>query len=111
ARLRPPAWGATLCSNFDRRSLRFVERDRKVYRTIAARSELPLLLEQSRSRSARARFLQDLRPGSDCHPLLKQLRTLSISRETDSAHDYQGVARRSPAGLRRRDECARLDSC
>ena len=84
---RRPAFRAGL----DRRSLRLVRRDRQVHRAIAAPAEFALFREQSRRRPARARLPSNLRPGSDRHPLLEQLRALSVSGEVDPAHDHQSA--------------------
>ena len=62
AGLRRAAMGCSV--SFKSQPTKFTVRlgaDGKIYRTIAARSQLALFREQSRSRSPRARFLQDLR--------------------------------------------------
>ena len=103
---------ASIPSRVDGRGLRIVVPDRSaVSRIDPVRPEFSLLREQGRLGSPGARLSRDLRSADHRHQLLEQLRTLSVSREVDSAHAHQHPQWQAAAGLRRWAAGARLAAC
>ena len=74
----------------------------------AVRAELAVLGLEGRVRPPGARVPPHLRAAGADHQLLEQLRPVPVPREADPAGDRQGAGRRAAAGLRRRQQRARL---
>src|SRR5262249_32863282 len=100
-----------LSARLDRRSVRLTGADRFIYRSFALCAELAVLGFQSGLRSFRAGVFSYLRTAYHHDELLEQLRTVSVSREADSADDPQCAGRQAAAPLCRRSERARLAVC
>src|SRR4029077_9817038 len=91
----------------DRRSIRIAWRPRPgVHRTHSLRSEQPKPGIEGCRKPSGPRLSPHISIADADDELLQQLRTVPISRETDSADDSQCAVRKALAGLRRRQERA-----
>ena len=82
-----------------------------VQRRDGLRAQQPLCGFEGGIGSSGAGVLPHIRAAGADHELLEQLRAVSVSGEVDSAGDSECAGGQAAAGLRRREECARLAVC
>jgi hypothetical protein len=100
--------GVPLPARVHRRGLRLARRDRQIHRDHAVRAQLAVLRVEGRVRPSGPRLPPHLRPAGPHHQLLEQLRPVPVPGKAHPADHRARACRRAAAGLRRREERARL---